>query len=352
MTQQDLINLIGLKISDETLIKHFDAAGLKQPKSCTPNNSSSNVADKANSLDYYFGLEVINEALYPPHKEGKPAKWATFLTSVSLVDESNIRKKADTKPASFWNLTPPPTATLVEIEQFFGKPTAVAEEYNTIYFSKNINSLVDINCQISFDKKQLKSLEARVFEQRELISYLYFRELPASGADDHGTGMAEQNVMCMLIKWLHDHKWLNIGHNTALVADMPEILSFVRDTLKGKLWKNQLTNQDRQFANFIADSTSVEDAAGKTIKFRFQEIMLKAIGKWDEYSGFEAQYKALEAKGKTPDEYYWVSQERLLKNVPVNADNYTKFAKAMDENFALYNQLMQLKVNREAFNFN
>ena len=38
-TQQDLINLIGLKISDEKLIKHFDALGLKQPKSCTPNNS-------------------------------------------------------------------------------------------------------------------------------------------------------------------------------------------------------------------------------------------------------------------------------------------------------------------------
>ncbi len=36
MTQQDLINLIGLKISDQKLINHFDGLGLKQPKSCTP----------------------------------------------------------------------------------------------------------------------------------------------------------------------------------------------------------------------------------------------------------------------------------------------------------------------------
>lgn len=350
MTQQDLIKLIGLKISNETLIKHFDAAGLKQPKASTPNNSSSNINDKANNLGYYFNLEVRNEAIYPPYKEGKPAKWATFLTSVMLVGD-NIRKKADTKPASFWNVTPPPTATLAEFEQFFGKPTNINEEYNTIYFSKKINDLVEIICQFSLDKKQLKALCAETAEERELISYLYFRELPASGADDHGTGMAEQNVMCMLVKWLHDHKWLTVGQNTILNADMHEILSFVRIQLKGKLWKNQLTNQDRQFANFVSDSISVEDAAGNSVKFRFQEIMLKAIGKWEEYNGFEAQYEALEAKGKTPDEYYWVSQERLLKNVPVNAENYAKFAKALDENLALYNQLMQLKVNREVFYF-
>ena len=35
-TQQDLIDSIGLKISDEKLISHFDALGLKQPKNCTP----------------------------------------------------------------------------------------------------------------------------------------------------------------------------------------------------------------------------------------------------------------------------------------------------------------------------
>ena len=47
-TQQDLINLIGLKISDEKLIAHFDAVGLKQSKASTPNNSSSGINDKTN----------------------------------------------------------------------------------------------------------------------------------------------------------------------------------------------------------------------------------------------------------------------------------------------------------------
>ena len=51
VTQQDLIDLIGLKISDEKLIKHFDALGLKQPKNCTPKNDSGGVVNKQENIE-------------------------------------------------------------------------------------------------------------------------------------------------------------------------------------------------------------------------------------------------------------------------------------------------------------
>ena len=49
-TQQDLIKMIGLKISDEKLIAHFDAVGLKQPKVSTSNNISIDTNDKTNKI--------------------------------------------------------------------------------------------------------------------------------------------------------------------------------------------------------------------------------------------------------------------------------------------------------------
>jgi hypothetical protein len=146
MTQQDLINLIGLKISDEKLISHFDALGLKQPKACTPNSSNNSVANKAANTDYYLNYKVTHAACHPPVREGKPKKWATFLKSISFVNESNILKKPDTEPASFWNVSPPPTADLATIKAFFGEPNATDE--STIYFCKKLNDLVEIKMSI------------------------------------------------------------------------------------------------------------------------------------------------------------------------------------------------------------
>lgn len=130
-TQQDLINLIGLKISDAAVISHFDALGLKQPKSCIPNNSTSDIASKADNTHYWFDYEVTNEACHPPKREGKPAKWATYLNAISFLNRSNILKKPDIKPASFWNVSPLPNANLTAIIAFFGEPTASSE--STIY---------------------------------------------------------------------------------------------------------------------------------------------------------------------------------------------------------------------------
>ncbi|MBC7757084.1 MAG: hypothetical protein H7Z20_10710 [Bdellovibrio sp.] len=67
-TQQDLMHLMGLKISDVRLINHFDAVRLKQPKSCTPNNSTSDIANKAESTHYWFNYQVTNEACHPPKR--------------------------------------------------------------------------------------------------------------------------------------------------------------------------------------------------------------------------------------------------------------------------------------------
>ena len=352
ITQQDLINLIGLKISDEKLTKHFDGLGLKQPKSCTQNNSRGDVANKADNTTYWFRFEVTHEACYPPKREGKPAKWATYLKSISLVNESNILKKPDTKPASFWNLSPPPTADLAAVKAFFGEPTATDE--NRIYFCKKLNDLFEINCQFSVKQQRAQAIWASVIEQRELISYLYFRELADGASDDHGSGMDAQNFMCMLVKWLHDNKQLrnkhlNTAQTVALPADKPAILAFVHHHFKGKIWQNHLLNQDRVFANFVSDGKTLTDENGTQFRLRFQQIGLKALGKWDEYKNIEIEYDRLKEAGKEPDVFYWIHQEKFLKNIPINESNCALFAKALDENLALYNKLMQLKVNRDYY---
>ena len=353
-TQQDLIDLIGLKISDEKLIKHFDALGLKQPKSCTPNNSRSDVAHKANNTDYYFNYEVTYEACHPPKREGKPKKWATYLNSISFVNESNILKKPDPKPASFWNVSPPPTADLAAVTVFFGEPTTHKINDDVLYFSKQINGLVEIKCQFSVAKQRARSIEATVIEQRELISYLYFRDLAIGETDDSGGGSAEQNFQCMLVKWLHDNKHLNVAQNVALPAEKAAILKFVHTHFKGKIWDNHLVKQgnaeqDHLFNNFVSDGKFLTDENGTEIRLRFQEIGLKVLGKWDEYKSFEIEYDKRKAAGIDSDVRYWDQEEAFMKSIPIDDANYALFAKALDENLALYNQLMLLKANREYY---
>ena len=119
VTQQDLIDLIGLKISDEKLISHFDALSLKQPKSCTPNNSSSDINDKANNIAYWFNYKVTHKTCHPPKREGKPAKWTTYLTSISFVNESTILKKPDKKTRHFLERLTTTNSRFVNCDSFF-----------------------------------------------------------------------------------------------------------------------------------------------------------------------------------------------------------------------------------------
>ena len=49
------------------------------------------------------------------------------------------------------------------------------------------------------------------------------------------------------------------------------------------------------------------------------------------------------------DRLIWITLEKMLRSIPINEVNYALFAKAIDENLALYNRLMQLKVNRECY---
>ncbi len=349
-TQQDLINLIGLKISDEKLISHFDAAGLKLPKNSTPNNRFIDVNDKVTHIHYWFDHEVHHETCCPPKREGKPAKWATYLKGISLVNESNILKKPDTKPASFWNVSPPPTADLSAIKAFFGESKKSTED--VLYFNKALNDLVEIDCQFAVKQQRARSIEIGIIEQSEIISYLYFRDLADGESDDYGDGMAAQNFQCMLVKWLHDNIHLNTAQNVALPAYKAAILSFVHGQFKGKIWRNHLVNQYRLFSIFASDNTILTDESGQKLTLRFQEIGLKALDKWDEYKNVEIEYDRLKEKGKEQSVFYWIVQEKMMKSIPVNEDNYALFAKATEENLALYNRLMQLKVNRDYYYFN
>ena len=139
---------------------------------------------------------MTHQNCHSPKRKGKPAKWTTYLTSISFVNESTILKKADSKPDSFWNISPPPTADLATVTAFFGEATNNKFNDDVLYFSKKINDLVEINCQFSIKNKRARAIWASIIDERELISYLYFRDLAVGESDDYGSGSAQQNFMC------------------------------------------------------------------------------------------------------------------------------------------------------------
>ena len=111
---------------------------------------------------------------------------------------------------------------------------------------------------------------------------MYFRDLAVGESDDYGSGSGQQNFQCMLVKWLYDHKRLNVRQNEALQADKAAIISFVNSHFNGKIWKNHLAKQGNSelnhlFANFISDGTTLTDENGQQIRLRFQDIGLKAL---------------------------------------------------------------------------
>ena len=142
--------------------------------------------------------------------------------------------------------------------------------------------MVEIICQFAVKQQCAQSIGASVIEERELISYLYFRDLAIGESDDYGSGSGQQNFQCMLVEWLYDHKRLTVAQNEALQADKATIISFVKSHFNGKIWKNHLAKQayselDRLFANFVSDGTTLTDENGQQIRLRFQDIGLKAL---------------------------------------------------------------------------
>ena len=110
----------------------------------------------------------------------------------------------------------------------------------------------------------------------------------------------------MLVKWLYDHKRLNVAQNETLQAEKAAIISFVNSHFNGKIWKNHLAKQGNSelnhlFANFISDGTTLTDENGQQIRLRFQDIGLKALIKWDEHKQFEIKADKLKETNDYPD---------------------------------------------------
>ncbi|MBC7757085.1 MAG: hypothetical protein H7Z20_10715 [Bdellovibrio sp.] len=74
-----------------------------------------------------------------------------------------------------------------------------------------------------------------------------------------------------------------------------------------------------------------------------------ALGKWDDCKNFETEYDRLKDAGTYNDVPYCTEQDNLLKSIPINDANDALFAKSLDENLAIFNRLMLLKVNREYY---
>ena len=142
-----------------------------------------------------------------------------------------------------------------------------------------------------------------------------------------------------------------MAQNEALAADKSAILHFVHSHFKGKIWQNHLVNQDRLFTNFVSDGTYLVDENGIPIHLRFQEIGLKALGKWDAYKNFQIESDRLKETNDYPDIPCWEEQENLMKNIPINDANFALFSKGVDDCLVRYHQLMLLPANRKTYNF-
>lgn len=156
MNQTELLELLGLNVSSPILIAFFKKYNLGSlPKSLTSNNAFKIINNKELNLYFSFKIEVTDNIHYPLIDIGiknKDHKFSPYLTEIGFLYKEPPLKNLDPKNIDFWNLTPPPTASLEEIKSFFEDK---AKEYpQLLFFSKKQNDDSQINFR--FNKMQNK----------------------------------------------------------------------------------------------------------------------------------------------------------------------------------------------------
>ncbi|PSL46354.1 hypothetical protein CLV51_103332 [Chitinophaga niastensis] len=320
MIQQDLIDLIGLKVTDEKLIAFFNKHGLKQPKSCTPNNAWLSVDDKANNVTYSFAYKVIRDGFYPYRKEGR--NWVTYLTRVGFVNESTIRKKKDTKPDSFWNVSPNPQTPMNEMVKHFDR-VKHEEAFNYLHCEKDYGPDKKICVQYNTEDDALSAYWVKLEEHREVFAHFKFKR----GEYDY-----DIQLHGMIIKWLFDNQYLALDksvYENPLPNNTEAVLTFVQDHLKGRLFDNQLSATESKlfyFLTYLRSAKVFETATGEGVSFYLPELATKAAGIYDTYQAARSNSIA--------------STDDIIRTIVFDDAHYAAFSKALTENYTLFKTLI------------
>ena len=332
MTQQDLIKLIGLKSTDTELLAHFEQYGLaKPPKNLTSNNGGKIIYDKEHNLYYAFSFEVFNDRFYPPVDVGvkNPGhKFQAYLSEISFLYKEPSTNKPDPKEAIFWNLTPTPTASLKEVEGWFGQ--AESNRRGGLFFEKKLTNVLEVKAWYDDKKGMLISNWVSIIQHAPLISHYYLEK--------EGWFAYEAHLYAMLIKWLFDNRYLLL-YEAVYQKDLAthsthEVLNWTKQHLNSHVWDNQITNEHllRSFMfEIMGNSASLKNEAGKGVNFNFIKLHLRL-------ACLEEAYEKLNA-GQEEE------RKDMLRSIVFNETNYNAFYHAMNDWFVYFKTLTGANIN-------
>ncbi|MBT2564380.1 hypothetical protein J7E50_23470 [Pedobacter sp. ISL-68] len=310
MTQQNLLALLGLPVTDPNIISFFAQRNLVLPQSVPimkPNSTtplgiknSGGLNDKEWGFSCHFKSEVLNED-FPVLKEGK--KYLLYLTQI-VFDGKLYQKRQRKEPDSFWNVSPPPDSSLESIENHFGKFDQ-SKKYPSIYFP--FNKHVDIIVSLISTENRLSGYFAAVKETYELYHATEFDR----------KWNYEVNLILMVIKWLNDHHYL-INHVQPLTNNVDSVLTFVQTALNSHLWESQLI-QNEQLRKFMLSS-------------------------FDSKYGLKNKFYALLRQLEHYESLEWAEQKQWVATISFNDETYAAFYTAMNQSFEQYKIL---KLNKQ-----
>lgn len=331
MTQQDLIKLIGLKSTDAKLLAHFEQYGLAQPpKNLTSNNAGKIIYDKERNIYYSFNYEVYNDHFYPPVDVGiknLDHKFQAYLSEISFLYKEPSTNKPDPKDVLFWNLTPAPTASLKEVEEWFGQ--AESNRRKGLFFEKKFTDVLEVKAWYDDKKKLLISNWVGIITHAELISHYYLEK--------EGWFSYEAHLYAMLVKWLFDNRYLVLDDEVyvkGLPVDTDAVLNWTAHHLNRHVWDNQITSEYllRSFMFEIrGNSASLKNEDGVGVNFNFIKVHLRLAGQLETYLKFHSGQEE--------------ERKEMLRSITFNETNYAAFYNEMNNWFVYFKTLTEANTN-------
>ena len=151
MKQSDLINLIGLKSTDQKLVDFFEKNNFgKPPKTVNANQGNKFVDLKALNLSFCFEYNIMNDNFQPPIcAKNDNYTFVAYLSSVNFLPKAISVKNSDQKTEDFWDISPKPNTFLELIKENLGEPVSESERFFTFVICLN----EDKELRVKYNKK-------------------------------------------------------------------------------------------------------------------------------------------------------------------------------------------------------
>lgn len=331
MKQNELLELIGLKSTDQKLVNYFEKFNLgKPPKTINANQMRKSIEYKPLNFSFGFEYHITNDHFQPPiSPKNDDYNFVAYLSSIDFFSKTVSAKKPDPKTEDFWDVSPNPIISIEDFKKI--SRSDIESDENFLSITKSLDN--DKKLWLTYDvkNKMITQCFARIKTHSEIISHVFF---------DNNSAITGKTVHlnAMLIKWLFENNYLLLDENVyekQLKNNTDDMLSFIQTHLKNHLWDNQIT--DTKFLrNFLftthQNNWGLMNENGEKIMFYFRDIFLKSVGK---FGLFEKLY--VESFEKA---------ELFIGEISFDDENYKKFSMAMTENFDLYKKLKALEINK------